>query len=91
MSAKPKEAVNHPAHYQAGGLEVIDVIEAFGLDFRLGNAAKYLLRAGRKGDVVEDLRKAQWYLGRAIEREMNTRLVAAVDAKDPRVMKRMRR
>ena len=60
------EAVNHPAHYQAGGLEAIDVIEAFGLGFSLGNAAKYILRAGRKGDAVEDLKKARWYLDREI-------------------------
>lgn len=60
------EAVNHPAHYQAGGLEAIDVIEAFDLGFRLGNAVKYILRAGRKGAALEDLKKARWYLDREI-------------------------
>lgn len=63
-----KEAVNHPAHYQAAGFEVIDVIEAFDLGFRLGNAAKYILRAGRKGDAVEDLKKSRWYLDREIQK-----------------------
>jgi hypothetical protein len=60
------EAVDHPAHYQANGLEAIDVIEAFALGFNLGNATKYVLRAGRKGDAVEDLKKARWYLDREI-------------------------
>jgi hypothetical protein len=59
-------SVDHPPHYQANGVEAIDVIEAFGLDFNLGNAVKYLLRAGRKGDALTDLKKAAWYVGRAI-------------------------
>lgn len=63
-----EELINHPKHYQAAnGMEVIDVIEAFGLNFRLGNAVKYILRCGRKGDKVEDLRKARWYIVREIE------------------------
>ena len=62
-----REMVNHPAHYQgAGGLEAIDVIEAFGLGFCLGNAVKYVLRCGRKDDDVQELRKAVWYLNREI-------------------------
>lgn len=61
------DMVNHPPHYKAGGIEVIDIIEAFGLDFHRGNAIKYILRAGRKGAALEDLRKAAWYLARAIE------------------------
>ena len=60
------KAVNHPAHYQAGGLEAITVIEAFGLGFCLGNTVKYILRAGRKGAALEDLQKARWYLDREI-------------------------
>lgn len=68
------EAVDHPAHYQsAGGLEVIDVIEAFGLGFRLGNAIKYILRAGHKDDRLQDLRKALWYLQREISKEEEIR------------------
>lgn len=61
------EAVDHPAHYQsAAGIEAIDVIEGFGLGFNDGNAVKYLLRAGKKGDRLTDLRKAAWYLAREI-------------------------
>ncbi len=65
MSAST-DPVEHPPHYKAGGMEAIDVIEAFGLSFRLGNTAKYILRAGRKGPALEDLRKARWYLDREI-------------------------
>lgn len=60
-------SVNHPEHYFANGIEAIDVIEAFDLGFCLGNVAKYLLRADRKGRPVEDLEKAAWYLQREIE------------------------
>ena len=60
------DMVNHPPHYNTGGIEVIDAIEAWELDFHLGNAVKYIARAGRKGDELEDLRKARWYLKRAI-------------------------
>lgn len=59
------DVVVAPAHYQAaGGIEAIDVIEGFGLNFRLGNAVKYILRAGKKDRVVQDLEKAMWYLAR---------------------------
>jgi hypothetical protein len=67
--AMKPEAVNHPAHY--GGdttYEAIKVIEAWGLNFNTGNAVKYLSRAGKKGNTVEDLRKAAWYINREIER-----------------------
>ena len=63
--------VNHPRHYQSeGGIECIDYIEAlgFGDGFELGNAIKYIARAGRKGSATEDLRKAIWYLQRYIDR-----------------------
>lgn len=60
--------VNHPLHYTFGGVEVIDAIEAWELGFHLGNAVKYIARAGRKGDKLEDLRKARWYLEREIAR-----------------------
>ena len=60
--------IDHPSHYRSDtGFEAIDVIEAWGLGFNLGNAVKYISRAGLKGDALEDLRKAQWYLGREIE------------------------
>jgi hypothetical protein len=62
------DPVTKPAHYHAGAIEVIDVIESFDLNFRTGNAAKYLLRAGHKGDAIEDLKKARQYIGREIAR-----------------------
>lgn len=58
--------VNHPAHYTShpAGVECIDIVEHFG--FNVGNAVKYLWRAGLKGDALEDLKKARWYVDRAI-------------------------
>lgn len=67
-NAPQKEAVNHPSHYNAGRFEVIDVIEDWRLGFSLGNAVKYIARAEHKGRIIEDLRKAAWYLQREIER-----------------------
>lgn len=60
------DVVNHPPHYTRGGIEAIDVIEAWHLDFCTGNALKYLARAGHKGDAAEDLKKARWYIDRAL-------------------------
>ena len=62
--------VDHPDHYQSSKFECIDVIESLGLGsgFSIGNAFKYLWRAGRKGSDIEDLEKARWYLDREIER-----------------------
>jgi hypothetical protein len=66
------ENVNHPSHYNVGGIEVIDVVEAwgFGEGFNRGNAIKYIVRAGRKNPEteIEDLEKARWYIQREIER-----------------------
>lgn len=60
--------INHPEHYKSGGMEAIDVIEAFSLGFHLGNAVKYILRAGRKtADARDDIKKAVWYLDRYYE------------------------
>ena len=68
MSTK-KEMVNHPTHY--GGeeniYEAIKVIEAWDLNFSLGNVVKYISRAGKKNATIEDLEKASWYLKRAIQ------------------------
>lgn len=64
------EAVNHPAHY--GGAddpyEAVKVIEAWDLPWHLGDALKYIRRAGRKpgSDEIEDLKKARWYVDRRI-------------------------
>lgn len=62
------DAVNHPAHYKTGGLEVIDCIEAWRLNYRTGNCVKYIARAGKKdpNKYLEDLKKARWYLEREI-------------------------
>lgn len=62
------DMVNSPAHYTYGGVETIDFIEAKQLDYHCGNVIKYVSRAGRKGERLEDLRKARWYLDRAISR-----------------------
>ena len=62
--------VDHPSHYRADtGHEAIDVIEAWGLGFSLGNAVKYIARCGRKDGAPrrEDLEKALWYLRREID------------------------
>ena len=67
MEGDRGDAVNHPAHYKVGGIETIDFIEAKKLNYRLGNVVKYLTRADHKGNKIEDLRKAQWYLEREIE------------------------
>jgi hypothetical protein len=66
--ADQPDAVNHPPHYTAhpSGVECIQVTEHMG--FCLGNAVKYIWRADLKGDAVEDLRKARWYLDREIAR-----------------------
>jgi len=60
------DLINHPAHYKVGGIETIDFIEAKKLGYNLGNVVKYLTRADHKGNKLEDLRKAQWYLTREI-------------------------
>lgn len=64
------EKVNHPDHHKGGGIEAILVIEAWGLGFCLGNAVKYICRAGRKEgqEGLSDLRKAAWYLNREVAR-----------------------
>ncbi len=61
--------VNHPKHYNSNpsGIECIDVVEHMG--FNVGNAIKYLWRAGHKDpDAIKDLRKAVWYINREIDR-----------------------
>lgn len=62
--------VDHPAHYNAGQIEVIDAIEDWGLGFHLGSAVKYIARAGKKdpGKYAEDLEKALWFIRREITR-----------------------
>lgn len=68
--ARTADAINHPPHY--GGAdnpyEAIKVIEAWGLGFNLGNAAKYISRAEHKGAAIQDLEKSIWYIRREIEK-----------------------
>lgn len=56
-----------PDYYKAKGVETIDVIEAFDLNFNLGNVVKYIVRAGKKDNEVKDLKKALNYIKREIE------------------------
>jgi len=60
--------VNHPSHYGGGDnpYEAIKVIEAWRLGFHLGNTVKYICRAGKKDEELQDLKKARWYLERRI-------------------------
>ena len=63
-----QETVDHPPHYtqHPSGAECIDIVEHF--NFNVGNAIKYLWRAGLKGAAREDLEKARWYIDREIGR-----------------------
>lgn len=62
------DSINHPKHYNEhpSGVECIEITEHF--NFNVGNAIKYLWRAGLKGEQSEDLRKAVWYVQREIKR-----------------------
>lgn len=79
------DMINHPPHYKSkNGLEAIDVIEAFDLDHHEACAVKYILRAGKKGDGMEDIKKARWYLDRKINQQHADALDAALgQAKQP--------
>ena len=75
------DPVNHPKHYteHPSGIECIEITEH--MNFCVGNAIKYLWRSGLKGEQVEDLRKARWYIDREIARILN-------NADEPPFMKR---
>lgn len=69
MKSRPSDPVNHPSHYTThpSGVECIQITEH--MNFCLGNAVKYIWRAGLKNDnALEDLRKAAFYINREIER-----------------------
>jgi len=70
MKKSIAKKVDHPAHYNAGKIEVIDAIESWGLGFHLGNVVKYVARARHKDNYLEDILKANWYLERAINKEL---------------------
>lgn len=67
-----KDMVNHPPHYtdHPSGIECIQITEYMG--FCLGNAVKYIWRSDLKGNSIEDLQKARWYLDREIERRLRS-------------------
>jgi hypothetical protein len=69
MDTVLNDPVNHPSHYTSGKIEVIDFIEDQKFPYHLGNACKYLCRAGKKDPekTAEDLRKAVWYINRYID------------------------
>ena len=62
-----KERVDHPDHYNQG-IEVIDYIDSWNLDFTTGNIIKYVSRHKYKDEPLEDLKKARWYLDRLISK-----------------------
>jgi len=67
-----KEMVNHPDHYQFGDMETIDMMICIWgaektADWCMGNSFKYRMRAGKKGDAIEDINKALWYENKAKE------------------------
>lgn len=68
------DMVNSPPHYCShnSGIECIQVTEHF--NFCVGNAIKYLWRAGEKGNYIQDLQKAAWYINREIERMNNAKV-----------------
>tara|TARA_R110002012_G_scaffold320078_1_gene542334 strand:+ start:1192 stop:1470 length:279 start_codon:yes stop_codon:yes gene_type:complete len=75
LESKKDEMVDHPNHYggEDNPYEAIKVIEAWGLGFNLGNSVKYISRAGKKLDILEDLQKASWYINREINKLKNER------------------
>jgi len=81
MSCLGKETINHPPHYNKhpSGVECIEVAEHFG--FNIGNAIKYLWRSEHKDDVIEDLKKAAWYIEREIQKRR--RQAAVVPVSEP--------
>jgi hypothetical protein len=62
-----RDAINHPAHYNQGKIEVIEALEDWSLGLHEANAVKYIARARHKGNEIQDLEKAVWYLRRKIE------------------------
>lgn len=76
----PPDLVNHPPHYgeHPTGIECIVIVEEF--NFNLGNAIKYIWREALKGDSIEDLQKAEWYIHREIERRQRALRVDSTDS-----------
>ena len=62
------DLIDHPKHYQGDGIEVINIIDSFKLNFNLGNSIKYILRADKKGNKKQDLEKALWYINHELKK-----------------------
>jgi predicted ATPase len=77
------DPVNHPPHYtkHPSGVECIQITEWY--NFNIGNAIKYLWRAGHKHEDIEDYRKAIWYINREIERLQASRSTSSSPQKGP--------
>ncbi len=73
------DVINRPPHYTRSAIEPIAVIEAWNLGFHAGNVIKYIARADHKGSKLDDLRKARWYLDRAIEQIADDALAAIIE------------
>ena len=71
-----KKKINHPDHYNKGGIEVISFLDAWEMNFNRGSAIKYICRAGIKDleTEIEDLGKAAWYINHEIKRLINLRI-----------------
>lgn len=72
-----EDPVNKPGHYQYSPIQPVDVIDAWELDFYLGNVIKYISRFNHKGNPSGDLKKARWYLDKKIEEMEKTSKVIA--------------
>jgi len=68
MQVYADDKINSPSHYKVGGIETIDFIEAKNLGYNLGNVVKYISRAEHKDNKLDNLKKAQWYLNRAVSK-----------------------
>jgi hypothetical protein len=68
MQVYADDKINSPSHYKVGGIETIDFIEAKNLGYNLGNVVKYISRADHKDNKLDNLKKAQWYLNRAVSK-----------------------
>lgn len=64
-----EDMVNHPKHYNMGKFEVVDVITDWKLGFHKGNAIKYIARSEHKGNEIQDIEKAIWYLNNYIKKK----------------------
>ena len=74
MASTENNIISHPSHYCYSKYEPKDVIRDWGLHFNLGSTVKYIARAGRKDDIIQDLKKARQFLEFEIEAPENERV-----------------